>query len=281
MKKLILLLSIVSAALFSSGATFGHPAAKPAPAVADDESMYRVTRFEGQPITGVTASNGFRVEVRRSAGTSVQVEVPAEWQQRLICTLSPDGTLSLSMNFEGLRNPEAGQCNAVVELPAFDALRASNGARITCEGGFTSSDVLVKASTGGSIRDLALKASRATVDISTGGSVRGLDLTAEQAAITGATGGSLSGLVLKAGQADIEAATAFSLNDATVDVPTLSCKAATASSVTLSHTGRATKLHAGTCGSIRISGSTGTLAKNDPSETAGSIVTDGYRVRGE
>ena len=258
MKKLILLLSIVSAALFSSGATFGHPAAKPVPAVADDESMYRVTRFEGQPITGVTASNGFRVEVRRSAGTSVQVEVPAEWQQRLICTLSPDGTLSLSMNFEGLRNPEAGQCNAVVELPAFDALRASNGARITCEGGFTSSDVLVKASTGGS--------------------VRGLDLTAEQAAITGATGGSLSGLVLKAGQADIEAATAFSLNDATVDVPTLSCKAATASSVTLSHTGRSTTLHAGTCGSIRISGSTGTLAKNDPSETAGSIVTDGYRV---
>ncbi|MFQ8804944.1 MAG: hypothetical protein ACLR8Y_07430 [Alistipes indistinctus] len=53
--------------------------------------MYRVTRFEGQPITGVSASVGFRVEVNESARTSVRVEIPAEWQDRLICEISPEG----------------------------------------------------------------------------------------------------------------------------------------------------------------------------------------------
>ena len=57
------------------------------------DNMVRLTRFAGQTITGVSASSGFSVEVRESNSTSVEIVMPAEWQQYLTCELTPDGVV--------------------------------------------------------------------------------------------------------------------------------------------------------------------------------------------
>ena len=66
------------------------------------DNMVRLTRFAGQTITGVSASSGFSVEVRESNSTSVEIVMPAEWQQYLTCELTPDGVVQLGLDTKRL-----------------------------------------------------------------------------------------------------------------------------------------------------------------------------------
>lgn len=66
------------------------------------DNMVRLTRFAGQTITGVSASSGFSVEVRKSNSTSVEIVMPAEWQQYLTCELTPDGVVQLGLDTKRL-----------------------------------------------------------------------------------------------------------------------------------------------------------------------------------
>ena len=158
MKKLILLFSVVAAAAMTGFYAQGRPDAG-AISAAGDRQMYRVTRFEGQPITGVSASVGFRVEVNESARTSVRVEIPAEWQDRLICEISPEGVVRLGIDTEGLRNFRGHDLTAVVNLGKVDVMKATTGAKITCNGSFTGGNAEISASTGGMVSGLTLTAS--------------------------------------------------------------------------------------------------------------------------
>ena len=221
------------------------------------EQMYRVTRFEGQPITGVSASVGFRVEVNESARTSVRVEIPAEWQDRLICEISPEGVVRLGIDTEGLRNFRGHDLTAVVNLGKVDVMKASTGAKITCNGSFTGGNAEISASTGGMVSGLTLTASGVGIKVSTGASVKDLHIVAGQVTAEGSTGASLSGAVF--------------------DASALSCKAGTRASLSMSHTGQSAVLASNTGGSIRISGSTGSLTVNK-SRTGGRVDTGNYKV---
>lgn len=256
MKKLILLFSVVAAAAMTGFYAQGRPAAG-ALSAAGDRQMYRVTRFEGQPITGVSASVGFRVEVNESARTSVRVEIPAEWQDRLICEISPEGVVRLGIDTEGLRNFRGHDLKAVVNLGKVDVMKASTGAKITCSGSFTGGDAEISASTGSTIGGLALKASGANIKITTGASIKGLRLDAGKVTVESSTGASLSGAVF--------------------DASALLCKAGAGASISVSHTGQSAALATSTGGSITISGSTGSLTVNK-SRTGGRINTGNYTV---
>lgn len=187
MKKLILLFSVVAAAAMTGFYAQGRPDAG-AISAAGDRQMYRVTRFEGQPITGVSASVGFRVEVNESARTSVRVEIPAEWQDRLICEISPEGVVRLGIDTEGLRNFRGHDLTAVVNLGKVDVMKASTGAKITCNGSFTGGNAEISASTGGMVSGLTLTASGVGIKVSTGASVKDLHIVAGQVTAEGSTG---------------------------------------------------------------------------------------------
>ena len=221
------------------------------------DNMVRLTRFAGQTITGVSASSGFSVEVRESNSTSVEIVMPAEWQDRLICEISPEGVVRLGIDTEGLRNFRGHDLTAVVNLGKVDVMKASTGAKITCNGSFTGGNAEISASTGGMVSGLTLTASGVGIKVSTGASVRDLHIVAGQVTAEGSTGASLSGAVF--------------------DASALSCKAGTRASLSMSHTGQSAVLASNTGGSIRISGSTGSLTVNK-SRSGGNINTDGYTV---
>ena len=221
------------------------------------DNLVRLTRFAGQTITGVSASSGFSVEVRESNSTSVEIVMPAEWQDRLICEISPEGVVRLGIDTEGLRNFRGHDLTAVVNLGKVDVMKASTGAKITCNGSFTGGNAEISASTGGMVSGLTLTASGVGIKVSTGASVRDLHIVAGQVTAEGSTGASLSGAVF--------------------DASALSCKAGTRASLSMSHTGRSAVLASNTGGSIRISGSTGSLTVNK-SRTGGRVDTGNYKV---
>lgn len=221
------------------------------------DNMVRLTRFAGQTITGVSASSGFSVEVRESNSTSVEIVMPAEWQDRLICEISPEGVVRLGIDTEGLRNFRGHDLTAVVNLGKVDVMKASTGAKITCNGSFTGGNAEISASTGGMVSGLTLTASGVGIKVSTGASVRDLHIVAGQVTAEGSTGASLSGAVF--------------------DASALSCKAGTRASLSMSHTGQSAVLASNTGGSIRISGSTGSLTVNK-SRTGGRVDTGNYKV---
>lgn len=126
------------------------------------DNMVRMTRFAGQTITGVSASSGFSVEVRKSNSTSVEIVMPAEWQQYLTCELTPDGVVQLGLDTKRLSGSRGlrinkGQLTAVVSLPKLSLLKCSSGAVIRCTGIFKGGTVQLRASSGGMVDGLSLK----------------------------------------------------------------------------------------------------------------------------
>ena len=228
------------------------------------DGMIRLTRFAGRNISGVSASSGFSVEVRESNSTSVEIAMPAEWQQYLTCELTPDGVVQLGLDTRRLSGSRGlrinkGQLTAVVSLPKFSQLKCSSGAVIRCTGNFKGGAVQLRASSGGMIDGLSLKASEALIDASSGGVIRNVAVTAPKA--------------------DVEISSGAVIKGVSLDAAVLTCRASSGAVATLEHTGKAATLSTGSGGTIRISGATQTLSLHK-STSGGHINTDGYRVSG-
>lgn len=228
------------------------------------DGMIRLTRFAGRNISGVSASSGFRVEVRESSSTSVEIVMPAEWQQYLTCELTSDGVVQLGLDTRRLSGSKGlrinkGQLTAVVSLPKFSQLKCSIGAVIRCTGNFKGGAVQLRASSGGMVDGLSLKASEALIDASSGGVIRNVAVTAPKAAVEISAGAVVKGVSL--------------------DAAALTCHVSSGAVATLEHTGKSATLSTGSGGTIRISGATQTLSLHK-STSGGHINTDGYRVSG-
>jgi len=226
------------------------------------DNMVRLTRFAGQTITGVSASSGFSVEVRESNSTSVEIVMPAEWQQYLTCELTPDGVVQLGLDTKRLSGSRGlrinkGQLTAVVSLPKLSLLKCSSGAVIRCTGIFKGGTVQLRASSGGMVDGLSLKASEALIDASSGGGIRNVAVTAPKAGVEISSGAVVKGVSL--------------------DVAALTCQASSGAVATLEHTGDNSMLNTSSGGVIRITGSTRILTVNK-SRSGGNINTDGYTV---
>lgn len=228
------------------------------------DNMIRLTRFAGRNISGVSASSGFRVEVRESSSTSVEIVMPAEWQQYLTCELTSDGVVQLGLDTRRLSGSKGlrinkGQLTAVVSLLKFSQLKCSIGAVIRCTGNFKGGAVQLRASSGGMVDGLSLKASEALIDASSGGVIRNVAVTAPKAAVEISAGAVVKGVSL--------------------DAAALTCHVSSGAVATLEHTGKSATLSTGSGGTIRISGATQTLSLHK-STSGGHINTDGYRVSG-
>lgn len=226
------------------------------------DGMIRLTRFAGRNISGVSASSGFRVEVRESNSTSVEIAMPAEWQQYLTCELTPDGVVQLGLDTRRLSGSRGlrinkGQLTAVVSLPKFSQLKCSSGAVIRCTGNFKGGAVQLRASSGGMIDGLSLKASEALIDASSGAVIRNVAVTAPKAAVEISAGAVVKGVSL--------------------DAAALTCQVSSGAVATLEHTGNNSMLNTSSGGVIRITGSTRILTVNK-SRSGGNINTDGYTV---
>lgn len=114
--------------------------------------------------------------------------MPAEWQQYLTCELTPDGVVQLGLDTKRLSGSRGlrinkGQLTAVVSLPKLSLLKCSSGAVIRCTGIFKGGTVQLRASSGGMVDGLSLKASEALIDASSGGGIRNVAVTAPKAGV--------------------------------------------------------------------------------------------------
>ena len=190
--------------------------------------------------------------------------MPAEWQQSLTCELTPDGVVQLGLDTRRLSGSRGlrinkGQLTAVVSLPKFSQLKCSSGAVIRCTDTFKGGAVQLRASFGGMIDGLSLKASEALIDASSGGVIRNVAVTAPKA--------------------DVEISSGAVIKGVSLDAAVLTCRASSGAGATLEHTGKSATLSTGSGGTIRISGATQTLSLHK-STSGGHINTDGYRVSG-
>ncbi len=120
------------------------------------------TRFEGQEITGVAASNNFNVEIYQSNSTSANIEIPAEIEKKLIFNIDGDGVITLGIDGNFLSKKQTA-LKAKIYLKNLKSLKASSSAVIKAMTPFTTTSVVIDLSGGGSIDGCDLTASERVV----------------------------------------------------------------------------------------------------------------------
>ena len=113
MKKLLILLTTVLSVQFLTA----------------QEKMVRLTRFEGADITGVIASNAFKVELYQDENTRAEVEIPAEVESKLEFNLASDGSVNLALKGFSLKKNQ--QLSAKIYIKDLKAIRARGASQIT------------------------------------------------------------------------------------------------------------------------------------------------------
>ncbi len=222
------------------------------PAALSAREIVRLTRYEGERITGVSASNAFRVELVKSSQTKAVVEIDAEWEPYL--RFSHDNGV-VTVGRRNLTDRERREFNRLQEnrenrtmkltlyLPDISTIQLSSSSRLTASEPFTGNNALIRLSGSSHLDGLDLSgsgpklecssASRATLilreagelTLSASGSAR-VDLTATGVTRSKVIASSASVLTLRgeggqgewntSGSARITAEE-FSLRELTVD----------------------------------------------------------------
>ena len=129
--------------------------------------MVRLTRFEGRPITGVSASAAFDVELIRSESTSAIVEINTELEKYLVFDLDARGVLKLGLRPGGIRTNRS-ILRARIYLNELRFISASSASSISCSGSFESEDASIRLSGASNLGTLDLRCT-GDVDISCSG----------------------------------------------------------------------------------------------------------------
>ena len=129
--------------------------------------MVRLTRFEGKPITGISASSSFDVELIRSERTSAIVEINTELEKYLVFELDAQGVLKLGLRPGGIRT-ERSILRARICLNDLRFISASGASDISCTGSFEGKDASIRLSGASELDALDLTCT-GDVDISCSG----------------------------------------------------------------------------------------------------------------
>ena len=205
----------------------------------DQQRLVRLTRYEGQRITGVSASSAFDIQLVQSHDTKVVAEINEELEDRLELTLSPDGIVRIglsSINQNGRDDRNAirnlNRLNGrntvlklTVYLPELAYLKTSGAVTTYSTGSFNTRN--------------------AEISLSGASEVKSLDLNAEGKLSIKISGASEAYITAHAGNAEVTASGASDL-DLKLSCRTIGLNCAGASEVTV--TGEA---HEGT---ITVSG---------------------------
>lgn len=107
-------------------------------AASAQQRLVRLTRYEGQRITGVSASSAFDVQLVQSAGTKVVAEINEELEGNLNLSLGSDGIVRVSLNSMGVRNfrTRNSVLKVTVYLPELTYLKGSGAAEFYANGNF-------------------------------------------------------------------------------------------------------------------------------------------------
>lgn len=97
--------------------------------LAAQEKMVRLTRFEGVDITGVIASNAFKVELYQDENTRAVVEIPAEIENKLEYTLDADGAVNLSIKGFSLKKNQ--QLSAKIYVKTLKTIKGNGASQFT------------------------------------------------------------------------------------------------------------------------------------------------------
>lgn len=138
------------------------------------DPLVHLTRFEGQEITGVSVSSGFRVELIPSETPSVTVSMSRELEGDLILNISSEGIITLGLETKNTLSLKSDRKNSVLTAKIYTnnlkSIKASGGSEVAGSAAFS----------GGSL----------AIDLSGGANVTTLEYTAENQVIITASGGS-------------------------------------------------------------------------------------------
>ncbi len=156
MKRFILLLSLAAVSVLTLSAFSDSSEQQCA---AEQQRVVRLTRYEGQPITGISASSGFDVYFVQSDETRVVAEVSEVLEPHLDLSLGADGVVRASLRsvrgFRGaIRNTVL---KLTVYLPTLTSLNGSGGADFTGSGTFTSDELKVTMNGGADLESLDIQ----------------------------------------------------------------------------------------------------------------------------
>lgn len=131
----------------------------------------RLTRFEGDKITGITISGGFEVSLSQGAKTGAVVEINKELEEYLIFS-NDNGIIRIGLESEGYKiiNKMQRRPHLVAKVTVSDLrqLRAAAGCRITMLSPIKTDDCDIKLSSSSSVSNLHLDANTLSMDISSG-----------------------------------------------------------------------------------------------------------------
>jgi hypothetical protein len=177
-----------------------------ATALSAQQRLVRLTRYEGERITGVSASSGFDVYLVQSRQTKVVAEISEAYESFLDLSLEADGTVRVGLRSDGMfryRNNRNTVLKLTVCLPELSLLKGSGGADIHGSGTFTASQTTIDVSGGADLESLDVRADLLRLTC-TGGADATISGRAEQLEAK-VTGGADADLNVACGTAEIEA----------------------------------------------------------------------------
>lgn len=160
-----------------------------APAVLSaQQRLVRLTRYEGERITGVDASSGFDVRLVQSDQTRVVAEISEEFEERLDLSLDGDGVVRVALHalrgIPRMGSPRNAVLRVTVYLPELATLRAAGGVDIETAGVFRSP--------------------RTAIDLTGGTDLESLEVDTDEL-IVNATGGTDANISGRAGRLEARA----------------------------------------------------------------------------
>ena len=151
------------------------------------QQLIRLTRYDGQHITGVEASSAFDIYLVQSQETKVVAEISEEVEDRLELSLSPDGIVRVRLSSAGQSgrnriNSRNTVLKVTVYLPELTYLKASGAVTVFSTGIFNSNSSEIILSGAVDVKSLNLNTSgRLKIQASgaSSGSILGKSGTAE------------------------------------------------------------------------------------------------------
>lgn len=169
------------------------------------QRLVRLTRYEGERITGVTVSSGFDVYLVQSDETRVVAEISEEIEQRLDLRLDAAGMVHVGLRASGTSFRSLNSRNTVLKLtvylPELTLLKGSGGADIRGTGTFVSGRTTIEVSGGADLESLDVQAGVLRLDC-TGGADASLSGHADRLEVK-VSGGADAELNVTCGTAEV------------------------------------------------------------------------------
>lgn len=203
------------------------------------DNAVRLTRFEGQRITGIISNCGFDIQLTQGSNTGATVEINRELEKYLDFSLE-NGILSIVLKNDKKQRNFGDWLNnyrlrrATVTVSALDKISVSSSARITASGTFTGKNVSLRASSSSWINGVNVQSDGgASVSLSSSAGIQSLNLTATgNIEVKGSSSASLHQFVLNtSGNINMGGSSSCSIKSGTLKANDISLNASSSGGI--------------------------------------------------